>query len=144
MSIKQPELSLDPRRLVATITLPWPLAALSPNARARDWRPHARAKKEYRAACHVQALREGAQSVAGLVAAEGEIEVQLRFVPPDRRRRDHDNLVASMKAGLDGVADALGVNDSRFRLRPPEVADGIGGWVVVQLSMPIKATEVIA
>lgn len=27
-----------------------------------------------------------------------------------------DNLIASMKPALDGIADALGVNDSRFQL----------------------------
>jgi crossover junction endodeoxyribonuclease RusA len=36
------------------------------------------------------------------------------FQPPDKRRRDRDNLQASLKAHFDGIADALGVNDSLF------------------------------
>lgn len=38
------------------------------------------------------------------------------FLPPDRRRRDMDNLLASCKGLLDGIADALGVDDSRFAI----------------------------
>lgn len=36
------------------------------------------------------------------------------FCPPDNRRRDRDNLIASMKAATDGIADALGIDDSKF------------------------------
>jgi crossover junction endodeoxyribonuclease RusA len=39
----------------------------------------------------------------------------MRFCPPDKRKRDLDNLLARMKAGLDGLADALGVDDTIFR-----------------------------
>ena len=38
----------------------------------------------------------------------------ITFVQPDRRGRDRDNLLAACKPMLDGVADALGVNDSQF------------------------------
>ena len=44
------------------------------------------------------------------------LNVSLRFVSPDRRARDADNMVASVKAGLDGLADVLGVDDSRWSL----------------------------
>lgn len=47
--------------------------------------------------------------------AEGSIALTITFVPPDRRQRDHDNMIASTKALQDGIADALGVNDRRFR-----------------------------
>lgn len=46
-----------------------------------------------------------------------ELAVCLVFVPPDRRHRDLDNCIASIKAGLDGLADVLGVDDSRWTLR---------------------------
>ena len=32
----------------------------------------------------------------------------------DQQRRDDDNMLASFKAGRDGVADALGVDDNKF------------------------------
>jgi crossover junction endodeoxyribonuclease RusA len=34
---------------------------------------------------------------------------------PDKRHRDADNCLAAAKAGLDGMADALGVNDRHFQ-----------------------------
>jgi len=42
--------------------------------------------------------------------------VDLTFVPKTNARRDLDNLIASMKASHDGIADALEVDDSRFEL----------------------------
>ena len=36
------------------------------------------------------------------------------FIPPDKRSYDRDNLVARMKSGIDGLADALRINDKRF------------------------------
>jgi Holliday junction resolvase RusA-like endonuclease len=40
--------------------------------------------------------------------------VKITFAAPDRIRRDLDNLHGAMKASLDGIAKALGVDDSRF------------------------------
>ena len=34
---------------------------------------------------------------------------------PDRRHRDLDNLLAASKPIIDGMAQALGVDDSRFK-----------------------------
>jgi crossover junction endodeoxyribonuclease RusA len=34
--------------------------------------------------------------------------------PTHRRARDRDNLLAASKPMLDGVVDALGINDSQF------------------------------
>ena len=47
--------------------------------------------------------------------ATGPIRMTITFVPPDRRHRDDDNMIASLKSARDGIADALGVNDRRFR-----------------------------
>jgi crossover junction endodeoxyribonuclease RusA len=108
------------------ILLPWPPSSLNPNQR-QHWRKHAAAKKSYRAACAWQARHQG----VGCITAE-KIAVSLVFVPPDRRRRDLDNLIASMKSGLDGLADALGVDDNRFSLAA-EMAEGPGGFVRVRV-----------
>lgn len=93
-----------------TLTLPWPPKELSPNAR-KHWRGLAKAKKAYRDACRVETLL---QCRPGYLRLPERMHLTMDFVPPDRRKRDRDNLVASMKAGLDGVADALGINDERF------------------------------
>ncbi len=42
------------------------------------------------------------------------VAVSFEFCPPDERRRDRDNLIASMKAVTDGIADALGIDDFNF------------------------------
>ena len=86
-----------------TVVLPWPPKELSPNARLHHMALH-RVKKAYRTACWLQARKAG-MSAATLLGAE-EAEVHLVFYPPDKRNRDADNMLASMKAGLDGLADA--------------------------------------
>ena len=57
----------------------------------------------------------GAKELRQQFAGEGKIDVSIRFYPPDNRHRDADNMVAMLKHGLDGIADALGVNDRRFK-----------------------------
>lgn len=88
------------------VTLPWPHATLSPNARSRTWHKAARAKKAYRAECmwlaHSQGLRK--------IDAE-RVGVRIIFCPPNNLRRDDDNTIASFKSGRDGIAEVIGVDD---------------------------------
>lgn len=49
-----------------------------------------------------------------LAHGEEPIRLTLTFCPPDMRRRDLDNMLASNKANLDGFADALRTDDHRF------------------------------
>jgi len=90
------------------IVLPWPPKELSPNARVH-WAKKSKAAKQYRAECFLLTKKAG---IAAPLA--DEILFALEFVPPDRRKRDDDNLLASCKALRDGVADALGIDDNRF------------------------------
>jgi crossover junction endodeoxyribonuclease RusA len=92
-------------------------------------------KKKYRTACWVLARNAGMSS-ATLLGAD-RAEVHLVFYPPDRRNRDDDNMLASMKAGLDGLADALKVDDSNFRVTF-DISDDIGGMVKVSVT-PLRA-----
>lgn len=57
------------------------------------------------------------------------------FYPPDKRRRDDDGLLSSMKAARDGIADALGIDDHRF-VSHPYVKEEVrkGGAVVVRIT----------
>lgn len=50
-------------------------------------------------------------------ASVEKIKLAFVFRPPDARHYDGDNLLARMKSGLDGLADALGINDSRFQIQ---------------------------
>lgn len=110
------------------VTIPWPLKGLSPNARMH-WAALARVKKEYRAACYVLAKQARMQAPSA-----GLIRIDLEFHQPSRRDYDRDNLIASMKAGLDGLADAMGVDDKRFVIYPPVIAETVGGFVKVKVS----------
>ena len=109
------------------LTIPWPPSALSPNQRLH-WSKLARAKKAYRAECAWQAIAQGAKPIT----AE-RLHVSLVFYPPNRRAFDLDNMLARMKSGLDGLADAIGCDDSRWRLSIA-LADEIGGMVRVRIT----------
>jgi crossover junction endodeoxyribonuclease RusA len=90
------------------INLPWPPKELSPNS-TLHWAKKAKYKKMYRETCWVLALESKVK-----VDTLGKIPITITFYPPDKRHRDADNMVASIKAGLDGIADALKVNDRQF------------------------------
>lgn len=109
-----------------SVILPWPPRELSPNSRTH-WAKKAKAAKAYRLDCFY--LAKEAKVTA---PKEGPINLHIEFVPPDRRPRDLDNMLASTKNLLDGLAQALGVNDKRFTLQI-SVADEIGGMVRVSL-----------
>lgn len=117
---------------MATFTLPWPPATLGPNSRGH-WRKGARDRKRFRSACYVTALDQGARTLQ--MPADGPIALTITLHPPCRRRRDLDNAIAAMKAGFDGLADALRVDDSRFTWsQPPKFAEQIGGFVRVEVT----------
>lgn len=88
----------------------WPPRALSPNARPhwrRKWKAGTTAKQEAYWATYQAAPK-------GFAAAADAFAVTIRAEPKVGRVRDRDNLVASCKPFLDGIAQALGVNDSAF------------------------------
>lgn len=112
------------------LTLPWPPAALSPNARVH-WRVRHKAGKAYRAAVQWTAYGQGARM---LPRSTTGLTLSLVFVPPSRRAYDLDNALARMKAGLDGLSSLLGVDDSRWDLRIRKAPPGeIGGFVRVEI-----------
>lgn len=110
-----------------TFLMPWPASNLSPNAR-QHWSALARAKKVQRVAWAVHARSQG----AGRLLAE-RAELRLQFHPPTKARRDLDNCLAACKAGLDGLADVLGIDDSQWSIQI-EMAEPVkGGSVRVEV-----------
>jgi crossover junction endodeoxyribonuclease RusA len=98
------------------ITLPWPDKGLSPNARLH-WAPKAMLKKLARQGAWAKASNamSGAGVCKSACAGTDKIPVTITFYPPDKRLRDDDNMVGSFKSYRDGIADALGVDDRRFK-----------------------------
>lgn len=81
------------------IFLDWPYDALWPNKRPH-WAAKAKATKAYRFAAKCKTL--GAE--IGVI--------RVTFCPkPFGPMPDRDNCIAAFKAGQDGIADALGIND---------------------------------
>lgn len=115
---------------MTTVTLPWPPKDLSPNARVH-WAKLAKVKRAYRHACRTLALQAGYSAFRR--DDWGPLHVSLVFYPPDRRKRDQDNMLAAMKSGLDGLADAMQIDDRKFRTTF-EVANEIGGMVKVRVT----------
>lgn len=95
------------------VLLPWPPRVLSPNARTH-WATKSKAAKSYRNVCRLIAHEAGLRGVEW----DGTIHLWITFLAPDRRARDDDNLIASFKSGRDGLADAMGIDDKRFRIHP--------------------------
>lgn len=104
------------------VICPFPPPELNPNARGH-WSRRSKAARAYRRECWALTLealgRAPGDGEARFIAAPspfaaGPIRLHLDFFPPDRRQRDDDNAIASFKAGRDGIAAALKVNDRRF------------------------------
>lgn len=110
------------------VIFPWPPKEVSPNKRLY-WSVVARAKKSYRQICWALALEA---KIKVSTTGEEPILLGVTFFQPDRRHRDEDNMIASMKSGLDGLADALKVNDKRFKCAWT-FSDEIKGQVKVEL-----------
>ncbi len=113
------------------LVLPWPSRDLHPNARVH-WARKAKAVKAARQQADILALAAGWQHVSW---PDGPLHVWIDGYPADRRRRDADGLLSSMKAALDGIADAIGVDDRRF-VPHPWVKDEVrrGGEVRIRIT----------
>lgn len=111
------------------VDLAWPSRDLSPNGSHGHWAKTRDARRAAKTAAHWACLAAG----FGAVEWHHQPKVRLTFCPPDRRARDLDNCIASAKALCDGVASAMGVDDSRWEIafRFGEVVKG--GSVVVEV-----------
>jgi crossover junction endodeoxyribonuclease RusA len=84
---------------------------MNPNhSKGMHWSSTSKARKDAR----MESCLIAKQAVKGHVVTTNEIALKLVFVQPDKRRRDRDNLLAAAKPQIDGIADAMGIDDSRF------------------------------
>lgn len=108
-----------------SLRLPWFPKELNPNAR-KHWAVVAKHKKSYRWACYILAKQ------AGIKPTE-TMRVVLTFYKPSNRHMDLDNCLAATKAGLDGLADAMKVDDRHFKLTV-SMAEELGGYIMVEVN----------
>lgn len=117
------------------VSLAFPAPELMQNRHdGRHWSYAAGEKADARREGYLAAL--AAMTEAGYEPPEGStlFRVRMEFAPPDRRRRDVSNLHAAMKWALDGIAEAMGVDDSRFIEHSQRLgAQHVRGQVIVTI-----------
>tara|TARA_Y100001980_G_C14251154_1_gene96160 strand:- start:41 stop:472 length:432 start_codon:yes stop_codon:yes gene_type:complete len=119
------------------VVLGWPPSDLSPNKRLH-WTKLATAKKQYRQKCNSVAKEQLKKYKKVTENIPERLVLEMTFIPPDRRNYDRDNLVARMKSGIDGLADALKINDKRFNTVISTMdQDYLGGFVRIRILQEI-------
>lgn len=91
------------------IRLPWPPAKSSPNGSQGDYLGKARAGKSYKQECAWECKRQGVRKMAC-----DRVSVEITYYPPTGHRIDWDNMAVRAKRGWDAVAEAIGVDDSKW------------------------------
>lgn len=115
------------------ITLSWPDKALFPNRKGgRHWSVYQKAKEAARTEGYM-ATKEVVGRAEPMLCDTAPVTIT--FHMPDRRRRDIDGLYGAIKHQIDGIAKALGVDDSIFR--PVTLNDALDtskrGFVTVEI-----------
>lgn len=110
------------------IFFPWLDSRLSPNKRI-DRRALITVKREAKELATLLTFE------SGLVLLETDLQIKITFCPPDKRRRDLDNLYATFKPYQDGIFEALALDDcliDRVILQRGEFVKD--GYVIVELT----------
>ena len=103
----------------------WPSRKLSPNGRYH-FREKAKASRIAKNDGYYSAY-VALRLAPAWKPGPGRLRVTIHAFPPVVRNRDDDNLIGSAKWTRDGIAAALGVDDSRFDIQPvvwEKVAEG--------------------
>jgi crossover junction endodeoxyribonuclease RusA len=118
-----------------TVELSFPDSSLMQNRSAGK---HWTYSHDAKVAQHQEAYLLTRQSIvsSGFETKAGAFyRVEMEFQPPDKRARDVSNLHAAMKAALDGIAEAMGVDDKTFKQHAQsEGREFIRGRVIVKVS----------
>ena len=115
-----------------TVVVPFPNAHLLPNsARRLHWRVCAEYAKPARMEGWVETLNVlgGREFVCGAF-----LPLDITFCEPNKRARDLDGMLSALKPTLDGVAEALEIDDKKFNpitLRRGDVVTG--GQVILKI-----------
>lgn len=118
------------------VTLPWPPRVLWPNGRP-FWAAKARAVLIARTCAWEETILAAwaqGQGAETIDLTRSEIPIEIVFHPPTRQRRDRDNQSAACKSYLDGLADAMGIDDAKFVPTPRQGDVRRGGQVIFRIS----------
>ena len=97
---------------VLRVELDFPPAELFPNrAKGTHWGKLYKIRSDYRESSTWLAKHQ----LKSWKHKGGNIKLTITFEMPDKRKRDADNCLAAAKGALDGLADALFVNDQLFQ-----------------------------
>ena len=120
---------------MSEIVLPWPAPCMWPNSRV-DRRKSSGTRKAYRADGAKATWAAGFRKLGWDTA-----HLRITFHPPTRGARDLDNMLAAIKSGLDGISDAIGIDDSRWSMTIQRGDVVKGGAVHVALIPPVADTK---
>lgn len=95
------------------IVLPFPPSSLSGHNNGRESIKGRIIKSRLVATHRAWAFHATRDAKVKAQAESGDIPITFRFVPPDRRS-DRTNFPNRIKPYIDGIAEALGINDRRF------------------------------
>lgn len=112
------------------IELPFPSSKLAGHSKGSHWGT-SRIVATHRA----WAFHATRAAKLGTFPGKGDIAIEIDFYPPDNRG-DRVNFPNRLKPYFDGVAEALGVNDSRFLPSYRFHAPGKPGRVVLTVGVP--------
>ena len=114
------------------INYPYPSRTLSPNGRAH-WRKLADAKRSAKRAAYYLTLE-----AIGTAKGIAPVRLSVTFHPKTANTVDLDNVIAGFKAFQDGIAQALGVDDSQFVPVYKIGAPVKGGRVTVEITSAMR------
>ena len=107
------------------LTFPWYPKELNPNSSCHF---HVKAKKKasYKNECYCLT------KMAKMPKSDYK-ELHIIFYKPNRRHMDLDNMLASIKSGLDGMCNDLEMDDRCFKKITIEIAKDIGVMVKIYI-----------
>ena len=89
----------------------------------------------YRADCGLMALHCTTPKERECLSEKFALNLGVTFWHPTKRRPDVDNMLASIKAGIDGVCQSLRIDDSQFQRISLEVGGKrTGGAVILEIT----------
>ncbi len=120
------------------IRISWPPEQLRSNAKVR-WRKKVDATKAHRTEAYWAGRERGLHK-----DPDPNAILSIAYHPPCNRKRDIHNMPTACKALIDGIADAMGVDDNKFDVRwPSKFAEPVkGGCILVHVRGAEDITQV--